>query len=153
MKQLLQVGQIAGTGNAIVQFLLNHRANMQSEDGNLGTTLCLEASNGDSLAVNINTQLSQEPVDPNLPDQNDSTPLHEAAKAGHLSMVAELLGHPGIDIHAQDILGNRLLWYATYNGHLAVTRLLLEHNANVNTAGEWSMHLHHAVQRRDEEMA
>ena len=41
---------------------------------------------------------------------------------------------------------------ATYNGHLAVTRLLLEHNMNINMAGEWSTALHHATQREDEEM-
>jgi len=73
-------------------------------------------------------------VDMNLRDDLDYTPLHYAARQGQAE-VAELLIANGADVHAIDKYGYAPLHLAI--NHVEVTKVLLDHGANLNGA-DWS---------------
>lgn len=66
----------------------------------------------------------------NIRDWDDKTPLMVAASCGYGAAV-ELLLRNGADACAQ-FRDETALHYATYNGHEAVCRLLLDHRAAVD---------------------
>jgi ankyrin repeat protein len=61
----------------------------------------------------------------------DYTPLHYAAKHGHVD-VAEWLIEKGADVNAKDKNGETPLHLAACDGFIEVARLLLNHGADVN---------------------
>ncbi|XP_022247672.1 ankyrin repeat domain-containing protein 17-like isoform X2 [Limulus polyphemus] len=65
----------------------------------------------------------------------DTTPLMEAASAGHVDIVKLLLDHSA-DVNAQTNQGNTPLMYACAGGHEEVVRVLLESGANVEDHNE-----------------
>jgi ankyrin repeat protein len=59
------------------------------------------------------------------------TPLHAAAARGDEEGVRRLLAGGRIDINSEDSNGWRPLHEAVHSGHVGVTRLLLQHGADV----------------------
>lgn len=62
--------------------------------------------------------------------RKETTPLMEAASAGHVGIVKLLLSH-GAHVNAKTPQGNTPLMYACAGGHIDVVKLLIENNANV----------------------
>jgi ankyrin repeat protein len=58
--------------------------------------------------------------------------LNEAAVAGDVSKMRELLNTPGVNIDAKYQGSETALITACYEGHLPVAQLLLERGANIN---------------------
>ncbi len=58
-------------------------------------------------------------------------PLHEAARAGDVAQVEQLLARKGIDVNAKSYAGWTPLSIAVREGHEAVARLLLDHGAQI----------------------
>ncbi|EDQ92633.1 uncharacterized protein MONBRDRAFT_14154, partial [Monosiga brevicollis MX1] len=78
-------------------------------------------------------------VSPNALDKAGSTPLHWAARGGHLECVQELLGQPTVRVDVQNKLGDTPLHNAAWKGSAEVVLALLEHKADrsiVNSNGE-----------------
>lgn len=67
--------------------------------------------------------------------QKDSTPLMEAASAGHLDIVKLLLSH-NADVNAHCATGNTPLMFACAGGQVDVVKVLLKHGANVEEQNE-----------------
>ncbi|XP_059468438.1 putative ankyrin-containing lipoprotein Lxx09580 isoform X5 [Neocloeon triangulifer] len=61
------------------------------------------------------------------------TPLMQAAKGGHLGLVATLVSH-GADVNAVNKLGMDVLSLASASGHRRIVLLLMEHGAKSGTA-------------------
>ncbi len=59
------------------------------------------------------------------------TPLIHAAGAGHVEVVRELLGRPGVELDAQDVYGATALISASRRGHTEVVKVLLEAGADL----------------------
>lgn len=66
------------------------------------------------------------------------TPLHVAAKYGHLQVVRTLLKH-GAEVNATDKRGATPLFYAVESDQVAIARELLSHDAEVNIALEFQV--------------
>ena len=83
--------------------------------------------------------------------QLGTTPLHAAAKAGHIDTV-ELLLKAGIFRDAKTKVDRTALQMAAEEGHTAIVELLLEHSADVNCKDMLKMTaLHWAVERKHQE--
>ncbi|XP_076315719.1 ankyrin repeat and KH domain-containing protein 1-like [Tachypleus tridentatus] len=65
----------------------------------------------------------------------DTTPLMEAASAGHVDIVKLLIDHSA-DVNAQTNQGNTPLMYACAGGHEEVVKVLLESGASVEDHNE-----------------
>uniref|UniRef100_A0A8C4NMJ7 Kinase D-interacting substrate 220a n=1 Tax=Eptatretus burgeri TaxID=7764 RepID=A0A8C4NMJ7_EPTBU len=76
-------------------------------------------------------------ADCNMEDDDNWTALISAAKEGHLDIVRELINCA--DIEHKEMGGWTALTWVAYKGHTDVARLLLEHNANTNVIGQFSM--------------
>ena len=59
-------------------------------------------------------------------DNNNSTPLHYAAYAGHCDVVEYLAQHPSINPHHEDNMGRTAVHHASQEGHLPVLQFLLD---------------------------
>ncbi len=70
-------------------------------------------------------------VDINAKDNFGCTPLINAAKQGHISIVQTLLKN-NARVNSQDNQGNTAMIYAALNGHKNIVHMLLENGANVN---------------------
>lgn len=67
--------------------------------------------------------------------KNDTTPLMEAASAGHVDIIHLLINH-GADVNALSSTGNSPLMYACAAGHVDAVRELLESGAHVEDHNE-----------------
>ncbi|KAJ7582105.1 ankyrin repeat-containing domain protein [Mycena floridula] len=65
-------------------------------------------------------------LDPNS-GEDHMTPLHYAAKEGHLEVVAPLMQHADINVNSRDFNGNTPLHIALSGGHQKTAELLLGH--------------------------
>ena len=73
----------------------------------------------------------------NAIDRHGHTALMEAAKAGDLELVKDLLRR-GAVLDARSEKGKTALHYAAANGHVDVVKLLIEHRAEVDARDlEW----------------
>ena len=70
--------------------------------------------------------LEQTNVDPNHSDENDRTPLGNAAIRGHEGVVKSLLARGDVDFNCRDKDGDTPLRCAALCGHEGVVKLLLE---------------------------
>jgi hypothetical protein len=64
-----------------------------------------------------------------LPNDEESTPLHTASEHGHIPVVTLLLEH-GASVDLANDNGDTPIMMASRNGHTPVVRLLLEHDAD-----------------------
>jgi ankyrin repeat protein len=143
---------------SIVEFLLDHGADVAGDDGTGNTPLHMAASNGSQDIVSL---LLSRNANVNASNKEGSTPLHLAVEHGRTSIVKELLAHDAA-VNAQDQLGRTPLHIAALRGNLEVARLLilqkpdLEHRIKVNKDGLTplgSTALHLAVLNGSEEIA
>ncbi len=73
--------------------------------------------------------------DPNVPDENGSSPLHEAVYQGDEEITRLLIAH-GADIHQTDDYGNTALHVAALQGFQDQASLLVSQGAVVDAANE-----------------
>jgi ankyrin repeat protein len=123
---------------AIVQTLLEHKANINSIDG--ATPLHLASREGHLPIVktllehgaNINSATAYSKI----------TPLHTASYAGHLEIVKELIKY-GAHINCPDAYGSTPLLHASGNSreqiYLEIIKELLNHGAYINSADEYRL--------------
>ncbi|KAK3899739.1 hypothetical protein C8A05DRAFT_36634 [Staphylotrichum tortipilum] len=95
-------------------------------------------------------------ADPNLLDEDDCSPLHEAATDGHKEMVTILLAYS--QTKAATPAGDGLrtaLHKAAYRGHLEIATLLVDHDSDTVDARDVDGHtpLHDASRQNKPEMA
>jgi len=85
------------------------------------------AAEGD--LVKVKALVEKDPELVKARDEEESTPLHGAAAAGHLDIVEYLLSK-GADIDARNNANQNPLFYAAYNGKAAIVNLLLDKGAD-----------------------
>ena len=111
-----------------VQLLLEHNADINSQS-TFGETPLYRALTGDeSKAVLVIQRLLEHGADPNICDDDDRSPLHEASSLGWLD-AARLLLSSGAKVDKRDDEGRTPLQVAESKGHEKLTKLLLEHGA------------------------
>ena len=98
----------------------------------------------------VKVLVNQRLHDVNSRFEDDSTPLHQASRQGHVDVASFLLEH-GADTIAQDKNGSTALHLALQHGHVNVVRLLLEHGADAEAQTKYGERPLHFAQ--DEEVA
>ncbi|CEO96596.1 hypothetical protein PBRA_005205 [Plasmodiophora brassicae] len=95
---------VAGRNVEIVQLLLSvPGVDVNAGDADQLTPLFLVATSDEpNDIVIVNLLLAAAGIDVNARDRNGATPLHFAAIRGYVDGVQRLLGHPDIDVNAQD---------------------------------------------------
>ncbi|KAJ5559371.1 hypothetical protein N7513_001770 [Penicillium frequentans] len=132
----------------IVDLLLDHWKATSSESVR-EETVASAASRGDTSMLRM-LRLQGKALD--TADQQGLTPLHTAARGGHISAVDFLLRHAKTLLNRQDRHGRTALWWSTYSFQDRVTqRLLQEKDVEINTFGTCGMStsLHHLARRKD----
>ena len=120
----LQLGSFA-TAVAETMNATSAREGRHIRDALAPVLLCAAAHGGDVLRV---TELLSEGYDPNLPDYDERTPLHQAASSGHEDVVRLLL-EVGAKVHVRDRTGRSPLQNAVAGGHSRVVTLLADAGA------------------------
>ena len=94
------------------------------------------------------TLIDEFKCDPNTMGSQGRTPVHQAAKKGHIDIVRKLVGDYGCDVMAKDNDGNPPLHLAALGGSLsAVCTLIDEFKCDPNTKGfKGRTSVHHAAQ-------
>ena len=122
-------GAVAAMHVDAVQLLLDHNAdiNSQSDEGN---TLLYYATlgNSDGKVADIMRRLLQRGADPNICNNDHTTPLHQASSKGLLEAARLLLSY-GAKVDEKDKKGMTPFQLAASKGHDEMTKLLLEHGA------------------------
>jgi hypothetical protein len=92
-------------------------------------------------------------VDPNTRDDKGLTPLHQASRSGHVTIVAELLLW-GASVDSRDHDFSTPLCEASLHGHTKIVELLLESGADVD-ARKYGYHtsLRAVVEKRNFDLA
>lgn len=114
----------------------------------LNEDLVLAASHGDNKTVE---ELLNAGADINFFDELSKTALHYAVEGGHKRLVHFLLEN-GADVnaHLSDNIGDTPIIIAAYEGHYAVSKLLLKSGADPYiTAWMGNDALDYAVRRKD----
>ncbi|KAF8263984.1 ankyrin repeat-containing domain protein [Lactarius quietus] len=114
-----------------VQILLTYNVDVNSQNGTGGTPLILASGSGSTrggMVVDIVRRLLEHGADPNIPDHDRSTPLHEASSRGRLESARLLLSF-GAKVDEKNGKGRTPLQVAASEGHDEITKLLLEHGA------------------------
>lgn len=88
---------------------------------------------------------------PNASTSRGMTPLHWAARNGHLEVVKVLLGYPSINLEAEGYKMTPLTW-AVHNKHHDILELLLQKGARIDAVGFGMTTLHWAVWVQDKRM-
>lgn len=114
-------------GIAMVKFLLEAGASIDTRNAHGSTALALAAAHGCTEVVRI---LLLEGARIDLTDNNGWTALAIASFRGHAEVVQVLLDF-GSNVHHVSDAGTALT-SASYAGHDAIVRLLLQHSAHVN---------------------
>jgi ankyrin repeat protein len=113
-----------------VQALLEHNAGINLQCA-IGRTPLYEALSGTNFSpeeVDIVRRLLAYGADPNIPDNNQSTPLHHVSSNGWLEVVRLLLSYSA-RVDAKDKGSRTPFQVASAKGYDKVTQLLLEHGA------------------------
>ncbi|KAJ6572468.1 hypothetical protein DFH09DRAFT_1312757 [Mycena vulgaris] len=112
----------------IMQLLLEHGADVNTQGGWYGTALQVASAYG---FVDLVRLLFQHGADVNAQGGENGTALQVALEHGHLDLARLLLEH-GADVNAQGGWYGNALGVASMHGHLDLAQLLLEHGADVN---------------------
>ena len=112
-----------------IQVLLEHNAdaNSQCHEGNTLLYWVLRNLSVEKV-VEIVRQLLEHGADPNICDNDHSTPLHRASSKGFLQATRLLLSY-GAKVDVKDDDGMTPFQWAASGGHDEITKLLLEHGA------------------------
>eukprot|EP00960_Hanusia_phi_P027416 746828-Hanusia_phi.AAC.1 len=78
--------------------------------------------------------------------------LAEAARAGELERVQNLVEHEHVDVNTEDLAGCTPLHFAAANGHVQVARYLLGQHAELSKNKRGNTPLHWAVQNSQEQV-
>ena len=117
-----------------LQVLLERKADINSQDGEGRTPLLYFLHQDDTrsslegMKVDMVRRLLEHGADPNIPDNNHTSPLHQESSRGRLEVSRLLLSY-GAKLDAKDGLGKTPSQLAASNGHHEITKLLLEHGA------------------------
>ena len=99
----------------VVQVLLEHNANINSQQRSGDTSLCWVLSRDDSVSkgklVDMVQRLLEHGADPNICNNDHTTPLHRASSCGLLKVVRLLLSH-GAKVDVKDWKGKTPLQVA-----------------------------------------
>ncbi len=119
----------------IVNLLIQHRANVNSQSQNTSTTALMRAAaNGRLEIVNL---LIQSGAKVNLRNYSGFTALIEAARNGHFEIVKVLINN-GANVNSQDYYQrSTALIEAARNGHLEIVQHLIEHGADINIQDQY----------------
>ena len=98
----------------------------------LNSNLLVAAEEGNAVAVK---EALDAGADVNVKGDREFRALHLAVKNGHTEVVKLLLDTEGIEVDAVNSVGVTALMLAA-RGNLELTRLLLQHNANINAKTE-----------------
>ena len=113
-----------------VQILLEYNTdiNSQSDGGETPLYWVLTRGHSDGKVPDIVRRLLEHGADPNICDNDRSTPLHQASSRGSLEAVRLLLSY-GAKVDEKDEDGRTPFQLAASEGHDEITKLLLEHSA------------------------
>ncbi|KAF8261052.1 hypothetical protein EI94DRAFT_1667502 [Lactarius quietus] len=114
-----------------VQVLLKYSADINSQNGVGDTPLFVAVTRvpySEGKAVNIVRRLLEHGADPNIPDHDHSTTLHQASSCGWLEVSRLLLSY-GAKVDEKDGQGRTPYQVAALKGHDEIMKLLSEHGA------------------------
>jgi hypothetical protein len=131
-KTPLYYAALCGFANLVEQLMAKHPQHVNAIGGCYRTP-AVAALAGRHFEVAQVLHRNKSSVEPKGISEN--TPLHSAAYYGDLEMVQVLLDY-GVDVNAQNGIGDTPLDYASSNGHrndAGVARLLIAHGADPNS--------------------
>ena len=117
---------------AVVQFLLEHKADLEVKDGAGKTALILAAANGQKRILEL---LLDKGAFLEAADKTGATALHAASGRGYRA-VAEVLLARKANLNAPDTFDRTPLHLAAGEGFNSVIELLLDHGANLEAQSE-----------------
>ncbi len=106
----------------VVHLLLQHNADVNVRNGSQRTPLHMASRAGSARVVQL---LLEHGANVNALDNSHETPLHDTSD---LAVARILLGH-GADIHIRGQRNRTPVQVATWEGHVELAQLLLEHGA------------------------
>jgi len=134
---------------AVVELLLQHKADAKARDFSNATPLHNAAQAGDARTVRL---LLGHGADPRARNRQLATPLHVAAANGRRE-VAEMLLAAGAELNPRDNSGQLPLHVAAVTGHAPIVGLLLDRGAPINaTDYRGNTALHNAASRNRSEI-
>lgn len=124
----------AGGHAEMVEMLLKHGANVNARHKQGGTALLEAVTAGNVTVVEM---LLNAGADPLVIDEDGVNTLMSAASQGHTDVCRLLLNPtspnvPAVDVNAVALSGGTAVMFAAGGGHLETTRLLLQHQADVD---------------------
>ena len=130
----------------VIELLLDHKAEIDAQDGSGATPLALAAKSGhvEALVLLISRGASL-----TVTDSSGRTPLHKAAAEGRKECVEVLLQN-NADIEAKDLTQQTPLLCAADNGQLEVIKCLYNHNADIKQHSTYGNALILALKHHDE---
>ena len=115
----------------VLQTLINHGADVNAADKSNVAALMLACEKGNVNAVDI---LLNAGADPNIPDTDGNTRLHDTVRHGYNREVLQLLLDYGANVNAIDNCNETVLMKAYWNGNTDVINVLLNAGADPNIA-------------------
>jgi hypothetical protein len=90
-----------------------------------------------NLSKVTRTCIHLQPIMMNVKNMYGRTQLHHCARKGLTTSVKRLLSIRNITVNVKDVSGDTPLHDAAWNGHVEITRLLLQNGAEVNAKDRW----------------
>jgi ankyrin repeat protein len=120
----------------IVELLLNNGADISALGGPYGNIYNIAAFEGHTDLLDLLLAKSTGSCDPR--DNQGRTPLHLAARGGHIVVVERLLEH-GLDVNAKDSRGDQVISYAASGASVAIVCRILDHpSLCIEKSERWS---------------
>ena len=112
---------------AILNYLIEHHADLEVADSNGSTPLRIAAGNNDITSVKI---LCENNANVEAKHYNGNTALDEACSDGYLDIVKYLIECANANIHNRDNQLDTPLHNASFYGHVDIVRYLISKGAN-----------------------